>query len=36
MREGIALVVFTGNGAALAEKLRAELGGTLQVAGEVI
>ena len=33
MREGIALVAFTGNGAALAEKLCTELGGTLQVAG---
>ena len=34
MRKGFAFVAFTGNGAALAEKLCAELGGTLQVAGE--
>ena len=33
MREGYAFVAFTGSGAALAEKLRAELGGTLQIAG---
>lgn len=33
MREGTAFVAFTGNGAILAETLRASLGGTLQVSG---
>ena len=34
MREGFAFVAFTGKGAALAERLRAELGGTVRVPGE--
>lgn len=34
MREGFAWVAFTGKGAALAERLRAELGGTVQIPGE--
>ena len=34
MREGFAFVAFTGKGAALAERLRAELGGTVQIPGE--
>ena len=34
MREGFAFVAFTGKGAALAERLRAELGGTAQIPGE--
>ena len=34
MREGFAFVAFTGKGAALAERLRAELGGTVQISGE--
>ena len=34
MREGFAFVAFTGKGAALAERLCAELGGTVQIPGE--
>ncbi len=34
MREGFAWVAFTGKGAALAERLRSELGGTVQFAGD--
>ena len=34
MREGFAFVAFTRKGAALAERLRAELGGAVQTAGE--